>query len=158
MTRVAIAGIRHETNTYCRDTTPASAFHQRRGAAMLRERDAESAAGGAMRACERLGFEVVPVLIVDAQPSGTIRSDAYESFKREILAGIAAAHPVDAVFLDLHGAGVVEHLQDLEGDLASAVRALVGEAVPRGPGDAVAREPDLLEFKVGALAQGDLVG
>lgn len=130
MTRVAIAGIRHETNTYCRDTTPASAFHQRRGAAILRERDTESGAGGAMRACDRLGFEVVPVLIVDAQPSGTIRSDAYEAFRQEILDGIAAAHPVDAVFLDLHGAGVVEHLQDLEGDLVSAVRALVGEAVP----------------------------
>ena len=81
MTRVAIAGIRHETNTYCQDTTPASAFHQRRGAAILRERDTESAAGGAMRACERLGFEVVPILIADAQPSGTIRSEAYESFR-----------------------------------------------------------------------------
>ena len=130
MGRVAIAGIRHETNTYCRDTTPASAFHQRRGAALLRERETESAAGGAMRACERLGFEVAPILIVDAQPSGTIESEAYESFKQEILAGIDAARPVDAVFLDLHGAGVVEHLEDLEGDLAAAVRDLVGEAVP----------------------------
>ena len=130
MTRVVIAGIRHETNTYCRDTTPASAFHQRRGAAILRERDTDSAAGGAMRACERLGFEVVPVLIVDAQPSGTIQSEAYDAFKQEILAGIAAARPVDGVFLDLHGAGVVEHLEDLEGDLATAVRDLVGEAVP----------------------------
>ena len=35
------------------------------------------AAGGAMRACERLGFEVAPVLIADAQPSGTIRSETY---------------------------------------------------------------------------------
>ena len=130
MTRVAIAGIRHETNTYCRDSTPAAAFHQRRGAAILRERDTESGAGGAMRACERLGFEVEPILIVDAQPSGTIRSGAYESFRREILAGIEAARPIDAVFLDLHGAGVVEHLEDLEGDLATAVRELVGEAAP----------------------------
>ena len=30
-----------------------------------------------MRACERLGFEVAPVLIADAQPSGTIRSETY---------------------------------------------------------------------------------
>ena len=35
------------------------------------------AAGGAMRACERLGFEVAPVLIADAQPSSTIRSETY---------------------------------------------------------------------------------
>ncbi len=130
MTRVAIAGIRHETNTYCQDTTPTAAFHQRRGAAILRERDTGSAAGGAMRACERLGFEVVPILITAAQPSGTIRSETYESFRQEILAGIDAARPVDAVCLDLHGAGVVEHLEDLEGDLATAVRDLLGEAVP----------------------------
>ena len=37
---------------------------------------------------------------------------------------------MDGVFLDLHGAGVVEHLEDLEGDLCAAVRDLVGEAVP----------------------------
>lgn len=35
------------------------------------------AAGRAMRACERLGFEVAPVLIADAQPSDTIRSETY---------------------------------------------------------------------------------
>ncbi|MFP6824080.1 MAG: M81 family metallopeptidase [Pseudomonadales bacterium] len=130
MTRIAIAGVVHETNTYCRDTTPTSSFDLRRGEAILRARGTESTAGGAIAACDRLGFEVVPLLIATAVPSGTIQSETYESFKQEILAGIEAAKPIDAVFLDLHGAGVVEHLEDLEGDLAVAVRNLVGEAVP----------------------------
>ena len=113
MTRIAIAGVVHETNTYCRDTTPTSSFDLRRGEAILRARGTESTAGGAIAACDRLGFEVVPLLIATAVPSGTIQSETYESFKQEILAGIEAAKPIDAVFLDLPGAGVVEHLEDL---------------------------------------------
>lgn len=130
MTRIAIAGVVHETNTYCRDTTPAEAFSQRRGYAVLRARGTQTTVGGALAACERLGFDVVPILVANAQPSGTIQEEAYESFKREILAGINDASPIDAVFLDLHGAGVAEHLEDIEGDLVVAIRRLVGEATP----------------------------
>ncbi|XOV87916.1 MAG: M81 family metallopeptidase [Pseudomonadota bacterium] len=128
--RIAIAGIVHETNTYCRDETPASAFAQVRGERMLRARGTETSLGGALAACEALAIEVVPLLSASAQPSGTIEREAYDQFKNEILAGIANAMPIDGVFLDLHGAGVVRGISDLEGDLAVAIRNLVGEAVP----------------------------
>ncbi len=128
--RIAIAGISHETNTYCKDTTPASDFGQTRGEALFRARGTQTAVGGAIETCDRLGFDVVPLLVTGAQPSGTIQSVAYEAFKQEILTGLRDAHPIDGVFLSLHGAGVVEHLDDLEGDLAASVRELVGEAVP----------------------------
>lgn len=128
--RVVIAGVVHETNTYCRDQTPASAFYQRRGAQILSSRGTQTTIGGALEVCDELGFEVVPTMVAGAQPSGTIEASAYASFKGEILTAIAAAQPVDAIFLDLHGAGVVAGIEDLEGDLACAVRDLVGEAVP----------------------------
>ena len=38
--------------------------------------------------------------------------------------------PVDAVALDVHGAGVAEGYEDLERDLGAAVRQLVGADVP----------------------------
>lgn len=128
--RIAIAGISHETNTYCRGLTEAGAFHVLRGERMLRVRGTETTVGGALRTCDALGIEVVPILVADAQPSGTIARAAYDAFKDEILRELAAAMPVDGVLLALHGAGVVEGIEDLEGDLAIAVRALVGEAVP----------------------------
>jgi microcystin degradation protein MlrC len=128
--RIAIAGIVHETNTYCADPTPASDFGQSRGDALLRQKGTETTVGGALDACERLGIEVVPLLVTGAQPSGTIKTAAYEMFKDEILAGITAQAPLDGIFLSLHGAGVAQHLDDIEGDLAVAVRELVGEAVP----------------------------
>ncbi len=58
------------------------------------------------------------------QPSGTIAFDAYSAMKEEILDGISAAMPLDGIFLDLHGAGVVDGQPDLEGDLASAIREI----------------------------------
>ncbi len=48
----------------------------------------------------------------------------------ELLDRLAAAMPVDAVALELHGAGVVEGIDDLEGDLGTDVRRLVGPDVP----------------------------
>ena len=128
--RIAIAGISHETNTYCRDETEAEAFHQLRGDRLFRALGSETSLGGALATCEELGFEVVPVLVASAQPSGTISLDAYQQFKKEILDGIENAKPVDGVFLDLHGAGVVNGIADLEGDLSAAIRVQVGEAVP----------------------------
>ena len=52
--------------------------------------------------------------------------DFYESTKAEILAVLRAALPVDAVFLDIHGAMSVVGMVDAESDLATAVREAVG--------------------------------
>ena len=44
--------------------------------------------------------------------------------------GCRAAMPVDAVYLDLHGAMVSEPFEDGEGELLRRVRAAVGPSVP----------------------------
>lgn len=72
------------------------------------------------------GFEVVEGLAATAPPSGTVRRDTYEAFKQEILAQCSAALPIDGVVLGLHGAMVAHGYDDVEGDLLSDVRALVG--------------------------------
>lgn len=128
--RIALAGISHETNTYCGAETELDAFYQLRGEAIFRAAGTETSLGGALDTCEELDFDVVPILVVNAQPSGIINRETYDAFKQEILTGIENARPVDGIFLDLHGAGVVAGIDDLEGDLASAIRDQVGEAVP----------------------------
>jgi microcystin degradation protein MlrC len=128
--RIAIAGIIHETNTYCRDQTQLGDFHIMRGEKMLQLEGSETQTGAAVGMCRELGVTPVPVFWANTQPSGTIARDAYESMKAELLEALAAVLPVDGVFLDLHGAGVVDGIPDLEGDLAMSVRRLVGEAVP----------------------------
>lgn len=128
--RVAIAGIVHETNTYCKEQTELAAFQILRGEELNILHDTDTQVGGAMRACDELSITAVPIFTANTQPSGTISFDAYSSMKEEILDGIGEAMPVDGVFMDMHGAGVVDGLPDLEGDLAAAVRELVGDNVP----------------------------
>ena len=44
--------------------------------------------------------------------------------------GIKAAGPLDAVYLDLHGAMVTEHLDDGEGEILARVRKVIGKDLP----------------------------
>ncbi len=85
--RIAIAGISHETNTYCREPTRLSDFHLLRGERLLETRGQQTDVGGAVSACEALGVEPVPLLYAGAQPSGTIEQAVYEQLKVRSWAG-----------------------------------------------------------------------
>lgn len=125
--RIALAGIVHETNTYCGAPTTYDDFYAYRGAKMLEAAGQESDLGGAVDACKDLGVDIVPILYTSTQPSGTIERDAYDAFKGEILDGLTEAGDVDGCVLLLHGAGVVSGLPDLEADLAQDVRRVLGD-------------------------------
>ncbi|MBX3705685.1 MAG: M81 family metallopeptidase [Pseudomonadales bacterium] len=128
--RIALAGISHETNTYCRGLTTTADFYVLRGERLLATTGQESDIGGAVSACLAHGADPIPILYASAQPSATIEQATYAAFRREIVEGLARAGPLDGVVLCLHGAGVVEGIEDLEADLAQAVRTAVGPDVP----------------------------
>lgn len=128
--RIGVAGISHETNSYCREQTGADAFWTVRGDELHRLVGTATDLGGMLAGCEELGATPVCTLHAGAQPSGVITADAYATFRQEILDRLATAGTLDAVYLSLHGAGVVDGVDDLEGDLAWAVRDLVGPDVP----------------------------
>ncbi|MCR9277044.1 MAG: M81 family metallopeptidase [Pseudomonadaceae bacterium] len=124
--RIALAGIEHETNTYCSGQTELTDFYVQRGEKMLRAAGQQNALGGAVDACLESGVEVAPILHAFAQPSGTISAQAYDGLKTELLERLSDAAPVDAVLWLVHGAGVVDGIPDLEGDLIAASRQLLG--------------------------------
>lgn len=133
-TRLAVAGLFHETNTYATEytgPTPLAAFRQYRGDEIERvSRNSNDAVGGFIEGASGSGASLVHTYLAGATPSSTIEAGAYAQMKQSILDGIRDALPVDGVLLALHGAGVVEGVDDLEGDLLRAVRALVGPAMP----------------------------
>ena len=148
--RIAIAGISHETNTYCQAPTTKADFYELRGDRILDTLGQESDLGGAVGACLELGAEPVPLLFVSAQPSGTIDHQTYRNFKTEIVEGIAAAAPIDGLVLCLHGAGVVDGIEDMEADLIEAIRELTGPGLPIAAsfdlhGNVTQRMADLLD-------------
>ena len=74
--------------------------------------------------------QLVPTAWAAASPSAHVTEDAYERIAGIILDALRSAGKIDAVYLDLHGAMVAEHLDDGEGELLSRVRAVVGSDIP----------------------------
>ena len=68
----------------------------------------------------------LPCLHARAIPGGAVESAAYAQLKHTLLVNIQAALPLDGFVLDIHGAMNVLGMDDAEGDLARAIRALVG--------------------------------
>ncbi|WP_139102806.1 M81 family metallopeptidase, partial [Acinetobacter baumannii] len=59
-----------------------------------------------------------------------VTEDAFERIVKVMVDGIKEAGPLDAVYLDLHGAMVTEHLDDGEGEILARVRRVIGKDVP----------------------------
>ena len=85
---------------------------------------------GFVEAAEANGWELVPTISCGASPSAHVTKDAFERIVKEMVDGIAAAGPLDAVYLDLHGAMVTEHFDDGEGETLARVRKVIGKDLP----------------------------
>jgi len=134
MTRVAVAGFQHETNTFAPFPTTQDLFDRRgawpeltRGAAILdRFAGLNIPLSGFIGACRH---RMVPILWAGAEPGGYVTRDAFDRITGEIVDGIRAAAP-DAVYLDLHGAMVTETHPDAEAEILRRVRAVTGPDLP----------------------------
>jgi microcystin degradation protein MlrC len=138
MPRIAVGGFLHETNTFA----PAKADYQQfvlgggwpamaEGEAIFAAVDKVNVgASGFIEAARAAGWELVPLVWAAATPSAQVIRDAYERIAGKMLDALVAAGPVDAVYLDLHGAMVAEHLDDGEGEILARVRAAIGPGVP----------------------------
>lgn len=138
MARIAIAGFLHETNTFVAQPTPMEAFVTAdawpgltQGAALLDAfAGANISVAGFIDKSKSYGNELIPLLWASANPSGPVAQSAYEQIWTMMAHELQQVMPVDAVFLDLHGAMVAEHLEDGEGELLERIRNIVGPDVP----------------------------
>ena len=132
--RLFLAMLSHETNTFSNVPTDRAQFEARHlhygGEIIETFRGTGTCLGGMIAAAERLGARLVPSVAAAASPAGRVTRDIYTHVKDRMLAELRAAGPVDGVLLDLHGAMVPEGLDDGEGDVIAAVRAVVGPGVP----------------------------
>lgn len=132
--RIAIGAVSHETNTFAPGPTTVEMFQAREwlhGEQIIAAHGGvRDDLGGMLDAARELGVEVVATFSASTEPSGTIARETFERLRDELLAGIDAAGPVDAICLCLHGAGVAEGVDDLEGALLTALRERVGPETP----------------------------
>lgn len=138
MTRIAVGGFLHETNTFAPTKATYDDFvhgggwpSMTRGADVLKVmRKINVGLAGFVEAAEANGWELVPTLFAAASPSAHVSRDAYERIVTEMVDGIIAAGPIDAVYLDLHGAMVTEHFDDGEGETLARLRKAIGRDLP----------------------------
>ncbi|MCL4560088.1 MAG: M81 family metallopeptidase [Chloroflexi bacterium] len=135
MSRFAVGGFLHETNTFAPGKTGFTDFTLvtgddsglKTGAEILefRKREMNVGPSGFIRKAEASGHEVVPLVWTSAQPSGTVTDEAFNRIMDLLLAALAANGPYDGVFLDLHGAMVVESYEDPETEIGRRVRQVI---------------------------------
>ena len=138
MTRVAVGGFLHETNTFAPTKATYDAFvhgggwpRMELGNDILKVvRNVNVGLAGFIDAALSEGWELVSTIFAAATPSAHVTKDAYERIAKVLIDGIAAAGPLDAVYLDLHGAMVAEHLDDGEGEILARVRKVIGKDLP----------------------------
>lgn len=81
------------------------------------------------RVCAEKGWALIEGTATWADPAGMVNRATYEGLRDEILGQLAAALPVEAVVLGLHGAMVAQGYEDPEGDFLARIRAMIGPEV-----------------------------
>src|SRR5690349_11487468 len=136
--RIAIGGFLHESHSFAPRPTTYSDFVHPAGFPRLTEgsemiaavRGTSVPAAGALSVAEEANAGVVPLAWSFANPAGPVQDEAFERISALICAALSRAldeAPLDGVYLDLHGAAVVDSFPDAEGELLRRVRAIVGE-------------------------------
>jgi len=135
MARIAVGGFQHETNTFAPLKASWADFERAdawppfvRGPQLIEAVEGFNIPiAGAVQALQALGHEPVPLCWCSAPPSSYVEEEAYEKAAGWIVEDLRAQGPFDAVYLDLHGAMVAEHLEDGEGELLRRVRGIIGD-------------------------------
>jgi microcystin degradation protein MlrC len=138
MPRIAVGGFLHETNTFAPTRAAYADFvhgggwpAMTTGADVLKlMRNINVGLAGFIAEAETFGWDLVPTIFAAASPCAHVTRDAYECIAKVIVDGIASAGPLDAVYLDLHGAMVAEHFDDGEGEILRRVRQVIGDRLP----------------------------
>ncbi|HVY16426.1 MAG TPA: M81 family metallopeptidase [Rhodopila sp.] len=139
--RIAVGGFLHESHSFAPRPTTYADFLQPGGLPPFTAGDGLVAAmrprsiplAGAIAVAEEAGVDLVPLAWGFANPAGPVEDEAFERIAACICAPLSAAldqGPLDGVYLDLHGAAVVESFPDAESELLRRVRAIVGADLP----------------------------
>jgi microcystin degradation protein MlrC len=125
--RYVIALIKHETNTFSPISTPLLAFGHGNGpaygdAARARFAHTNTPMGAYLDIAQRERAQIVTPVAAEAWPSNKASRATFEQLVRPLEEAVRRG--CDAVFLDLHGAMVIEDCDDAEGEIVRRLRRL----------------------------------
>ena len=132
--RLVIGSFMQETNTFSQFTSDLQSFkdceflvgdeiisyHGKKG----------SEIGAFIEVAEKQNIQLIPLVSASALPGGQVKLEAYNKIKALFLEKLMHVKQFDGVLLALHGAMVVENLDDPEGDFLEAIRSQIGKDIP----------------------------
>ncbi|MDP9464246.1 MAG: M81 family metallopeptidase [Actinomycetota bacterium] len=130
--RIYISGVQHESSSFSPIPTSFRSFEQWNWTADKPNGADGFGYGEACRLAAASDMEVVAGPFFNAEPSSPATSTAWRQISEQILDGLRAAMPVHVVLLCLHGAQMAESIDDCEGALLGAARAIIGPGVALG--------------------------
>src|SRR5215210_5306546 len=137
MARIAVGGFHHETHCFVPTRTDFEYFagHRDRpplvrGPEVLEWLGNTSFALSGFLSDMGDAHEYVALVWTSGGAGGMVTRDAFERIAGEMVGMLSQQMPVDAIYLDLHGAGVTEDFEDPEGELLRRIRACIGPNVP----------------------------
>jgi microcystin degradation protein MlrC len=136
--RIAIASLHHETNSFSNlpmtwENMCRVRFEKEKYLAVYTP--IRNYSGGFIAKAKELGIDLVPTVSAYLNPSGQITREALENHRDGMLKLLWEAHqekPLDAIALNLHGAGVADGYPDADGEILRAVRERFGADMPIG--------------------------
>lgn len=133
--RIGFGGYANETNGLCSILNTLDMVRSRgvEGEDLMRSRGTKCYNGGFIDEADAQGVEAVPGFYVFLSPSGPSTKETLEYGRDRLVENLLEAHkqqPLDGIALFLHGAGVAEGYDDLEGEILRAVREAFGPDMP----------------------------
>ncbi|WP_195694534.1 M81 family metallopeptidase [Priestia megaterium] len=132
--RIAVGQVTHETNTFSPIKTTIDTFRETEwgtGNYIFEKHEGVNDYLGGMIDCfKSYKVDILPTFSAYTPPSGIITYDTYLSLKNDLIAQLKRVEPFDGICLSLHGAGVAENVDDLEGALLKEIRNNFGYDIP----------------------------
>src|SRR5580698_4302540 len=127
--RIAIGGFMHESNTFAPLPTDLHRFQEGSlsyGPTLVSVwREAHHEVGGFIEAAEKLEFDLVPIAMASATPSGPVTDEFFEHLCDVLVTGCRMAKP-DGVLVALHGAMVTLRYASADTEVLRRLRAGIG--------------------------------
>lgn len=136
--RIGIGSLHHETNSFSNipmnwETMCRTRFEKETYRKIYTP--IRNYSGGFFAKEKELGVELIPTVSAYLCPSGHITREALEKHRDGMVELLWQAHlekPLDAIALNLHGAGVADGYPDADGEILRAVREKFGPDMPIG--------------------------
>ena len=129
--KIGILSVFHETNTFSPIPTDIDDFKKSiwlTGPEIIKTFEGtRTPIGGFLEIIRERGYEAIPLFAAHATPAGVVKHRVFQEIRLSVRKQLEDHPEIDAIALELHGAHIVEGIEDPEAILCAEIRELIGE-------------------------------